>query len=81
MVDKIGRRRMTLFGFGTACTGVLIIGILGFTDFVSSPALGSGLIFGGVLANFGNNFQISTSYAYLTELPQMRFRAMATGWG
>lgn len=79
-VDVIGRRRMTLFGFSGACTGVLIMAIVGCFDYTNQQ-LGSVLVFAGVLANFCNTFQSSTSYAYLTEMPEQRFRARATGWG
>jgi len=80
LVDKIGRRRMTLFGFGGACTGVTLMAIIGCFDYKNAQ-LGSALVFAGVLANFCNTFQSSTSYAYLTECPEQRFRARATGWG
>lgn len=80
LVDKIGRRRMTLFGFGGALVGVIMIAIIGCFNYESSQ-LGAVLVFAGVMANFCNTFQSSTSYAYLTEIPQLRFRARATGWG
>ena len=35
-------------------------------------------VFAGVAANFFNTFQSSTSYAYLTEMPEQRFKARAT---
>ncbi|RSH94199.1 hypothetical protein EHS25_004002 [Saitozyma podzolica] len=79
-VDVIGRRRMTLFGFSGACAGVLIMAIVGCFDYTNKQ-LGSVLVFSGVLANFCNTFQSSTSYAYLTEMPEQRFKARATGWG
>lgn len=80
LVDKIGRRRMTLFGFGGACCGITLMAIIGCFDY-KNQQLGSALVFAGVLANFCNTFQSSTSYAYLTECPEQRFRARATGWG
>jgi MFS family permease len=80
LVDKIGRRRMTLIGFSGACFGVLLMAIIGCFDY-KNKSLGSALVFAGVCANFFNTFQSSTSYAYLTEMPEQRFRARATGWG
>ena len=79
-VDKIGRRPMTLIGFGGACFGVTLIAIIGCVDY-TTKALGGVLVFGGVTANFFNTFEASTGFAYLTELPEQRFRARATGWG
>ncbi|WWD20939.1 hypothetical protein CI109_105417 [Kwoniella shandongensis] len=80
LVDKIGRRRMTLIGFTGACFGVTMMAIIGCFDY-ASPQLGAALVFAGTFANFCNTFQSSTSYAYLTEMPEQRFRARATGWG
>lgn len=80
LVDKIGRRRMTLIGFSGACFGVTLMAIVGCFDY-TKPSLASVLVFAGVCANFFNTFQSSTSYAYLTEMPEQRFRARATGWG
>lgn len=80
LVDKIGRRRMTLIGFGGACFGVSLMAIIGCFNY-ESKQLGAVLVFAGVSANFFNTFQSSTSYAYLTEMPEQRFRARATGWG
>lgn len=80
LVDRIGRRRMTLIGFTGACFGVSLMAIVGCFDY-TSPQLGSVLVFAGVVANFCNTFQSSTSYAYLTEMPEQRFRARGTGWG
>jgi SP family general alpha glucoside:H+ symporter-like MFS transporter len=80
LVDRIGRRRMTLIGFTGACSGVLLMGIIGCLDY-QTPQLGAVLVFAGVVANFCNSFQSSTSYAYLTEMPEQRFKARATGWG
>lgn len=80
LVDKIGRRRMTLIGFTGACFGITMMAIIGCFDY-TSPQLGAVLVFAGVIANFFNTFQSSTSYAYLTEMPEQRFKARATGWG
>ncbi|WWC60692.1 uncharacterized protein I303_103268 [Kwoniella dejecticola CBS 10117] len=80
LVDKIGRRRMTLIGFSGAAAGMLLISIVGCFDYANAK-LGAVLVFGGVTANFFNTFQSSTSYAYLSEMPEQRFRAKATGWG
>ncbi|WOO84104.1 High-affinity glucose transporter HXT2 [Vanrija pseudolonga] len=80
LVDVIGRRRMTLIGFSGACTGVLIMAIIGCFQYENAK-LGAVLVFGGVFANFCNQLQGSTSYAYLTEMPELRFKARATGWG
>ncbi|WOO86296.1 Hexose transporter 2 [Vanrija pseudolonga] len=80
LVDKIGRRRMTLIGFTGACTGMVLMAIVGCLDY-ARPSLGALLVFAGCLANFFNTFQSSTSYAYLTEMPELRFKARATGWG
>ncbi|OCF31052.1 hypothetical protein I317_06846 [Kwoniella heveanensis CBS 569] len=80
LVDKIGRRRMTLFGFTGACCGVTLMAIVGCLDY-ANPKLGAVLVFSGVVANFCNTFQSSTSYAYLSEMPEQRFRARAVGWG
>jgi MFS family permease len=80
LVDKIGRRRMTLIGFGGACFGVTLMAIVGCFNY-QSKQLGAVLVFAGTAANFFNTFQSSTSYAYLTEMPEQRFRARATGWG
>ncbi|WVW83082.1 hypothetical protein I302_105100 [Kwoniella bestiolae CBS 10118] len=80
LVDKIGRRRMTLIGFSGACFGVTLMAIIGCFDYANAQ-LGSVLVFAGVTANFFNTFQSSTSYAYLAEMPEQRFRAKATGWG
>ena len=79
-VDYIGRRRMTLIGFTGACIGVTLMAIVGCFDYRNAQ-LGSVLVFAGVFANFCNTFQSTTSYAYLTEMPEERFRARATGWG
>lgn len=80
LVDRIGRRRMTLIGFSGACVGVLLLAICGCFDY-SQPALATVLVVACCIANFCNTFQSSTSYAYLTEMPEQRFRARATGWG
>lgn len=80
-VDKIGRRFMTLIGFVGTCTGITLIAIVGCLRYEGNPKLGAVLVFGGTLANFFNTFQSSTSYAYLTEMPEQRFKARATGWG
>ncbi|WWD10134.1 hypothetical protein V865_008268 [Kwoniella europaea PYCC6329] len=80
LVDKIGRRRMTLIGFTGACFGVTLMAIVGCFDYANAR-LGAVLVFAGVTANFFNTFQSSTSYAYLSEMPEQRFRAKATGWG
>lgn len=80
LVDRIGRRRMTLIGFGGACFGVVLMAIVGCFDYTTKE-LGSVLVFAGVMANFFNTFQSSTSYAYLTEMPEQRWRAQAIGWG
>ncbi len=77
LVDKIGRRRMTLIGFSGACAGVLLIAIVGCFNY-ADPKLAAVLVFGGCMANFFNTFQSSTSYAYLTEIPDQRFKARAT---
>ena len=79
-VDRFGRRFMTVMGFSGACFGITLIAIIGCFDY-ESKSLGSVLVFGGVVANFFNTVQSSTSYAYLTEMPELRFRARATGWG
>ena len=79
-VDRLGRRLMVLIGFSGACTGITIIAIVGCFDY-ASKSLGSVLVFGGTFANFFNTFESSTSYAYLTEAPELRFKARATGWG
>lgn len=71
---------MTLIGFGGACFGVTLMAIVGCFDY-ASKALGSVLVFGGVVAYFFNSFQSSTGYAYLTEMPQIHYRASAIGWG
>jgi SP family general alpha glucoside:H+ symporter-like MFS transporter len=81
LVDRIGRRRMTLIGFGGACFGVILMAIVGCLDYAGNAQLGAVLVFAGVTANFFNSFQSSTSYAYLTEMPEQRFRARACGWG
>lgn len=81
LVDKIGRRRMILTGFSGACFGVILMGIVGCLDYAGNAKLGAVLVFAGVMANFFNSFQSSTSYACLTEMPEQRFRARATGWG
>jgi hypothetical protein len=81
LVDKIGRRFMTLIGFSGASFGVTLIAIIGCTNYTTSKALGSVLVFGGVVANFFNTFEASTGFAYLTEIPEQRFRARAAGWG
>lgn len=73
-------RIMTLIGFGGACFGVTLMAIVGCLNY-ESPQLGAVLVFAGVSANFFNTIQSSTSYAYLTEMPEERFRARATGWG
>jgi SP family general alpha glucoside:H+ symporter-like MFS transporter len=70
LVDKIGRRAMTLIGFSGACLGMLIIAIVGCVDY-KNPQLGSVLVFGGVFAGFFSTFQSTTSYAYLTEMPEI----------
>jgi SP family general alpha glucoside:H+ symporter-like MFS transporter len=80
LVDKLGRRVMTLIGFGGACFGVTLMAIVGCLNY-ETPQLGAVLVFAGVSANFFNTIQSSTSYAYLTEMPEERFRARATGWG
>lgn len=80
LVDRLGRRVMTLIGFGGACFGVTLMAIVGCLDY-ETPQLGAVLVFAGVSANFFNTIQSSTSYAYLTEMPEERFRARATGWG
>jgi MFS family permease len=80
LVDRIGRRRMTLIGFGGACSGVLLLAIIGCFDY-KNATLGTVLVVACCIANFCNTFQSSTSYAYLTEMPEQRFRARATGWG
>lgn len=80
LVDRIGRRKMTLIGFTGACSGVTLMAIVGCLDY-ETPELGAVLVFAGVIANFFNSFQSSTSYAYLTEMPEQRFKARATGWG
>lgn len=80
LVDRIGRRKMTLIGFTGACSGVTLMAIVGCLDY-ETPQLGAVLVFAGVIANFFNSFQSSTSYAYLTEMPEQRFKARATGWG
>lgn len=79
LVDNIGRRRLTLIRFTGACFGVTLIAIIGCLDYTNAR-LGSGLVFDGVIASFFNTFQSSTSYAYLTEMPEQRFKARATGW-
>lgn len=71
---------MTLIGFGGACSGVLLLAIIGCFDY-TTPSLGTVLVVACCIANFCNTFQSSTSYAYLTEMPEQRFRARATGWG
>jgi SP family general alpha glucoside:H+ symporter-like MFS transporter len=43
LVEKIGRRRMTLFGFSGACTGILTMGIAGMFDY-SQPKLAAVLV-------------------------------------
>jgi SP family general alpha glucoside:H+ symporter-like MFS transporter len=80
LVDRLGRRIMTLIGFGGACCGVTLMAIVGCLNY-ETPQLGAVLVFAGVSANFFNTIQSSTSYAYLTEMPEERFRARATGWG
>lgn len=81
LVDKIGRRPMTLIGFGGACVGIIIIAVTSFFPYDGNASLGAVLVFGGVMASFFNTFQSSTSYAYLTEMPEQRFKARACGWG
>lgn len=80
LVDRIGRRLMTLIGFGGACFGVTLMAIVGCFDY-ASPQLGAVLVFAGVTAQFFNSFQSSTSYAYLTEMPEQRLKAKTIGWG
>lgn len=80
LVDKIGRRLMTLIGFSGACFGVTLMGIVGCFDYERKD-LGAVLVFAGVFASFFNWFQSSTSYAYLTEMPEQRFKALSVGWG
>ena len=79
-VDRLGRRMMVIIGFSGACFGITLIAIVGCLDY-QSKSLGSLLVFGGTFANFFNTFESSTSYAYLTEMPELRFKARATGWG
>jgi len=79
-VDKLGRRAMTLIGFSGACLGMLVIAIVGCLDY-ANPQLGAVLVFGGVFAGFFSTFQSTTSYAYLTEMPEIRLRARSTGFG
>jgi len=43
LVEKIGRRRMTLFGFSGACTGILVMGIAGMFDY-TKPNLAAVLV-------------------------------------
>lgn len=81
LVDRLGRRLMTFLGFGGACFGVTLMAIVGCFNYEGSSQLGAVLVFAGVSANFFNTIQSSTSYAYLTEMPEERFRARATGWG
>lgn len=81
LVDKIGRRWMTIIGFGGACIGMVVIAITSLFQYEGNSALGALLVFGGVFASFFNTFQSSTSYAYLTEMPEQRFKARACGWG
>jgi hypothetical protein len=71
---------MTLFGFSGVAFGVTLMAIIGCFDYASQQ-LGSVLVFAGVVANFCNTFQASTSYAYLTEMPDQRYRARSVGWG
>ena len=81
LIDKIGRRPMTIIGFGGACVGVLIIAITSLFPYQTNSSLGAVLVFGGVMASFFNTFQSSTSYAYLTEMHEQRFKARGCGWG
>jgi SP family general alpha glucoside:H+ symporter-like MFS transporter len=80
LVDKVGRRWMTLIGFTGACTGMIIIAITGCFNY-ANPQLGGLLVFGGVSAGFFSTFQSTTSYAYLTEMPEVMLRARSTGFG
>jgi hypothetical protein len=57
LVEKIGRRRMTLFGFSGACIGILLMGIIGTQDY-KNARLGAVLVVSGVIANFCNTFQV-----------------------
>ena len=79
-IDVLGRRWMTIIGFSGACVGVFIIAVTSLFNY-TQPSLGAVLVFGGVVANFFNTFQSSTSYAYITEMPEERFKARAAGWG
>ena len=81
LIDKIGRRPMTIIGFGGACVGVLIIAVTSLFPYQANSSLGAVLVFGGVMASFFNTFQSSTSYAYLTEMHEQRFKARGCGWG
>ncbi|WWD22218.1 hypothetical protein CI109_106709 [Kwoniella shandongensis] len=80
LVDFLGRRRMTMIGFTGVCCGMLMVATIGCFNY-STPELGAALVFAGVTANFFNNFQTSTAYAYLNEMPEQRFRARGSGWG
>jgi SP family general alpha glucoside:H+ symporter-like MFS transporter len=60
LVEKIGRRRMTLFGFTGACVGILLMGIIGTQDY-KNARLGAVLVVSGVIANFCNTFQASVA--------------------
>ena len=98
LVDKIGRRRMTVIGFSGACFGVTLIAIVGCLDYANNSKLGALLVFGGtvavsvLLAKVGGDIahgyaellqhlESSTSYAYLTEIPEQQIKARSAGWG
>lgn len=72
---------MTVIGFSGAAFGITLIAIMGCLPFRTNSGMAATMIFGGATASFFNTFETSTSYAYLTELPELRFRAKATGWG
>lgn len=74
LVDRIGRRTITLIGFTGACSRVTLMAIVECLDH-ETPQSGAVLVFAGVIANIFNSFQNSTSYAQLTEMPEQRFKA------
>ncbi|BEJ13996.1 hypothetical protein CspHIS471_0311700 [Cutaneotrichosporon sp. HIS471] len=55
LVDRIGHHRMTLIGFGGACSGVLLLAIIGCFDY-KTAALGTVLVVACCIANFCNRF-------------------------
>lgn len=81
LVDRWGRRPLTVYGYMVTVCADFGMGAVGMHDVAGDSRLGSLLVFFACIATFSTTSSSAIGYAYLAEIPKQDLRAKSSGWG